>query len=186
MTKKRRGSRQSAHGNTVTGALIIPFTFHVTGCADKNISSSWDMNLYRSVSERRLKRGLYLKRSNEVTVMNERSDTSLFSAIKKRFSLCLCLFKTNTINCYLCYLYSRMNIFISGKMARSHIPRWLCARCGRKSNVLFVLPQMSSYCDCAHLLFIQLPERMEREALSAVACLKPLPVYDKGGTGGNK
>lgn len=71
-------------------------------------------------------------------------------------------------------------------MARSHIPRWLCARCGRKSNVLFVLPQMSSYCDCAHLLFIQLPERMEREALSAVACLKPLPVYDKGGTGGNK
>lgn len=176
MTKKRRGSRQSAHGNTVTGALIIPFTFHFTGCADK-----------RSVSERRLKRGLYLKRSNEVTVMNERSDTSLFSAIKKRFSLRLCLFKSNTINCYLCYLYSHMNIFLFlGKMARSHIPRWLCARCGRKSNVLFVLPQMSSYCDCAHLLFIQLPKRMEREALSAVACLKPLPVYDKGGTGGNK
>lgn len=45
---------------------------------------------------------------------------------------------------------------------------------------------MSSYCDYAHLLFIQLPERMESEALSAVACLKPLPVYDKGGTGGNK
>lgn len=42
----------------------------------------------------------------------------------------------------------------------------VCARCGRKSNVLFVLPQMSSYCDCAHLLFIQLPERMESEALS--------------------
>lgn len=112
MTKKRRGSRQSAHGNTVTGALIIPFTFHVTGCADKSISSSWDVNLYRSVSERRLKRGLYLKRSNEVTVMNERSDTSLFSAIKKRFSLCLCLFKTNTINCYLCYLCSHMNIYL--------------------------------------------------------------------------
>lgn len=186
MTKKRRGSRQSAHGNTVTGALIIPFTFHVTGCADKSISSSWDMNLYRSVSERRLKRGLYLKRSNEVTVMNERSDTSLFSAIKKRFSLCLCLFKTNTINCYLCYLYSRMNIYLFLGKWRGLIFQDGCARCGRKSNVLFVLPQMSSYCDCAHLLFIQLPERMESEALSAVACLKPLPVYDKGGTGGNK
>jgi len=51
-----------------------------------------------------------------------------------------------------------------------HNKRCLCPRCGRKNNVLFALPHISSCRGSSHLLFLQLPWRMRPATQGPLDC----------------